>query len=372
MQPATETRQADDDLSACSDGDACTRNDICRAGTCAPGSGTVCGALDQCHAAGVCDPATGACSNPEITCDDGDPCTVDACLPAEGCAHFPASGFSSITCVFGAHGELGVCPGESVPAALTRISGDAQRLIAQAAAAPGGRHAKILLKKAVRKLGSAARLAARAGKRQQVSPSCAGALRGLYLDGKARTETLVRAFMMRRKRLLRDREFGGLRIISPEGSRDGRQLDDFLYKNHIPHRYIEAKSSRRTSCSAGRRRCDVAWASRRPGRAACRTCSPPPARARQRECPLPHRARARGASLGVVLVSPVIVHEVTPPGPLHPSGGLVAMGEARRAPPRAPHRPRCIATRLAHLAVLAREPGSISCPSVPASHPVTS
>jgi thioredoxin reductase (NADPH) len=55
-------------------------------------------------------------------------------------------------------------------------------------------------------------------------------------------EPLVRAFMMRRKRLLRDREFGGLRIISPEGSRDGRQLDDFLYKNHIPHRCIEAAS----------------------------------------------------------------------------------------------------------------------------------
>src|SRR6185295_12540687 len=31
-------------------------------------------------------------------------------------------------------------------------------------------------------------------------------------------ETLVRAFMMRRKRLLRDREFGGLRIVSPDGS----------------------------------------------------------------------------------------------------------------------------------------------------------
>src|SRR5215467_3595703 len=44
-------------------------------------------------------------------------------------------------------------------------------------------------------------------------------------------EPLVRAFMMRRKRLLRDREFGGLRIISSEGSRDGRMLDDFLFKN---------------------------------------------------------------------------------------------------------------------------------------------
>src|SRR6185436_10199698 len=62
-------------------------------------------------------------------------------------------------------------------------------------------------------------------------------------------ETLVRAFMIRRKRLLRDREFGGLRIVSPEGSRDGRQLDDFLYKNHIPHRHIESKSELgRTLC----------------------------------------------------------------------------------------------------------------------------
>jgi thioredoxin reductase (NADPH) len=55
-------------------------------------------------------------------------------------------------------------------------------------------------------------------------------------------EPLVRAFMMRRKRLLRDREFGGLRIISQDGSRDGRQLDDFLYKNHIPHRWVDSAS----------------------------------------------------------------------------------------------------------------------------------
>jgi thioredoxin reductase (NADPH) len=53
-------------------------------------------------------------------------------------------------------------------------------------------------------------------------------------------EPLVRAFMMRRKRLLRDREFGGLRIISQDGSRDGRLLDDFLFKNHIPHRWIDS------------------------------------------------------------------------------------------------------------------------------------
>jgi len=56
------------------------------------------------------------------------------------------------------------------------------------------------------------------------------------------SEPVVRAFMMRRKRLLRDREFGGMRIVAPDGSRDGRQLDDFLYKNHIPHRLIDSAS----------------------------------------------------------------------------------------------------------------------------------
>jgi thioredoxin reductase (NADPH) len=66
-------------------------------------------------------------------------------------------------------------------------------------------------------------------------------------------ETLVCAFMMRRKRLLRDREFGGLRIVSQDGSRDGRMLDDFLYKNHIPHRWIDSASDLgRTLCQRHR------------------------------------------------------------------------------------------------------------------------
>ncbi len=56
------------------------------------------------------------------------------------------------------------------------------------------------------------------------------------------SEPLVRAFITRRQRLLRDREFGGLRIVAQDGSRDGRQLDDFLDKNHIPHRLIDAAS----------------------------------------------------------------------------------------------------------------------------------
>jgi len=56
------------------------------------------------------------------------------------------------------------------------------------------------------------------------------------------SEVIVRAFIMRRRRLARDKEFAGLRILAPAGSRDGSLLDDFLDKNHIPHRLIAFES----------------------------------------------------------------------------------------------------------------------------------
>src|SRR5258708_5640716 len=56
------------------------------------------------------------------------------------------------------------------------------------------------------------------------------------------SEPVVRAFIMRRQRLTRDREFAGLRILAQNGSRDAHQLDDFLDKNHIPHRLIDFQS----------------------------------------------------------------------------------------------------------------------------------
>jgi thioredoxin reductase (NADPH) len=56
------------------------------------------------------------------------------------------------------------------------------------------------------------------------------------------SQPIVRAFIMRRQRLQRDREFAGLRIVAPDGSRDGHQLDDFLDKNHVPHQLIDFQS----------------------------------------------------------------------------------------------------------------------------------
>jgi thioredoxin reductase (NADPH) len=55
-------------------------------------------------------------------------------------------------------------------------------------------------------------------------------------------EPIVTAFIVRRQRLLRDRDFAGMRVITTDNSREGHQLDDFLDKNHYPHRVIECES----------------------------------------------------------------------------------------------------------------------------------
>jgi hypothetical protein len=66
----------------CDDGDANTVGDVCTGGTCAGVDhclGVTCPAPDQCHDAGLCDHATGACSNPAKP--DGDACGTDqACV----------------------------------------------------------------------------------------------------------------------------------------------------------------------------------------------------------------------------------------------------------------------------------------------------
>ncbi|MDI1476536.1 kelch repeat-containing protein [Polyangium sp. y55x31] len=69
---------------ACDDGSACTKVDTCQAGVCVGASPIVCTAVDQCHDAGTCNPATGVCSIPSkpdgTDCVDGNACTqTDTC-----------------------------------------------------------------------------------------------------------------------------------------------------------------------------------------------------------------------------------------------------------------------------------------------------
>jgi thioredoxin reductase (NADPH) len=57
------------------------------------------------------------------------------------------------------------------------------------------------------------------------------------------SKPIVDALVMRRRRLRRDREFAGFRVLSTRDDRDGRRIVDFLDKNHIPHRPIDVESS---------------------------------------------------------------------------------------------------------------------------------
>ncbi len=97
------------DGAACSDGDACTQSDTCQAGVCTGDSPVVCAASDQCHDVGVCDPASGACSNPQkadgVACDDG-----DACSQTDTCQAGACTGISPVICTASdqCHG-VGVC-----------------------------------------------------------------------------------------------------------------------------------------------------------------------------------------------------------------------------------------------------------------------
>jgi len=96
------------DGSACDDGDACSTVDSCMTGACAGGSPVVCMVLDDCHALGTCDPATGMCSNPNVP--DGDPCSDgDLCSDTDACTAGVCTSSPLVCAPPGDCEEAGVC-----------------------------------------------------------------------------------------------------------------------------------------------------------------------------------------------------------------------------------------------------------------------
>jgi hypothetical protein len=75
--------------------------------------GTACFDAGPCKGQGVC--GGGACVAPTVDCSDGNPCTVDACLPQTGgCAHTPSNGAvcnDGEPCTTADSCVLGVCQG---------------------------------------------------------------------------------------------------------------------------------------------------------------------------------------------------------------------------------------------------------------------
>jgi len=101
------------DGTPCNDGSACTLVDICQGGVCLGTQETTCQASDACHDPGVCDPATGICSDPPrpdgSLCNDNNACTqVDSCLQGV------CTGGNPVICVpVTACHDAGVCDPQS-------------------------------------------------------------------------------------------------------------------------------------------------------------------------------------------------------------------------------------------------------------------
>src|SRR5437867_3874569 len=84
---------------ASNDDNACTSGETCQNGSCgSPTSTVTCTALDQCHTAGTCSPATGMCSNPNqpngTACNDNNACTSGETCQNGACG----SPTSTVTC----------------------------------------------------------------------------------------------------------------------------------------------------------------------------------------------------------------------------------------------------------------------------------
>ena len=81
----------------CTDGNACTQTDTCVAGACTGNNPVSCAASDACHVAGTCDPSTGVCSDP--TAPNGTPCTDgNACTQTDTCVAGACTGNNPVSC----------------------------------------------------------------------------------------------------------------------------------------------------------------------------------------------------------------------------------------------------------------------------------
>jgi Beta-propeller repeat len=121
-------------------------------------------------------------------CDDGDPCTEDACVPGVGCVSTPVSGFASVTCTCG-RSIPEACAGQVLPAS---IGGRRQRvcdLFASAAATTRRPLVLRRLRRAVQTLNGSIRLVG--SRRKTVAAACVGALKGELRDTRDRSRRLL-------------------------------------------------------------------------------------------------------------------------------------------------------------------------------------
>ena len=105
---------------SCSDNNACNGPERCDgAGHCQAGTPVVCAELDQCHLVGICDTATGLCSNPAkpngTACDDANLCTKTDVCTAGVCAGTAYSCDDGKACTTDSCNGDGTCTSTLIP-----------------------------------------------------------------------------------------------------------------------------------------------------------------------------------------------------------------------------------------------------------------
>lgn len=161
----------------CDDGNPCNGTEGCDAGACRPASalpdgapcddGDACNGDERCH-----DGACGAGS--ALVCRDDDPCSVDGCDAAVGCAFAAVAGLDAVTCRLRA--PLPACADQRMPRFVARAFARAERRIESGARPQSPRVQRRRLEGVSAQLESAIQRLQRKVERQRLPASCAEAL----------------------------------------------------------------------------------------------------------------------------------------------------------------------------------------------------
>lgn len=122
----------------------------------------------------------------DASCDDGDPCTADTCVPDTGCDNSPLLGGAALACLFPSTAVASACAadpgGARIAARLDAAAGKFQR----AAVALKVKKERTLVKQGVSLLGKGLKLARKLGRKGQLSTGCVDAVTAFVGEVKSR------------------------------------------------------------------------------------------------------------------------------------------------------------------------------------------
>jgi hypothetical protein len=194
------------DGTPCSDRNRCNGEETCQGGICTAGVGPNCDdgdpcTLDTCTPADGCQnapdpecPGTTTTTLPPVPCTveicaDGDPCTVDGCRGGR-CANDQMEGVPSAACVC-QRPDLAPCLGEQLPRRIVRSLGRACNALTKAIEVSQQRKVTRLVRRAAASWREAQRRAGAPRSQHALSPECMSALEGALLDARKRSEHLI-------------------------------------------------------------------------------------------------------------------------------------------------------------------------------------